>query len=79
MNARYCDAIAGHAQPDWEVVQEQRGLLFIYPSIPCWGAGGNGHSWAGPCFLRLLKISVPGPLLWGRQGGPGDLREGVRT
>lgn len=68
MNARYCDAIAGHAQPDWEAVQEQRGLLFIYPSIPCWGAGGTGHSWAGSLLSPAAKDFCPRAFTLGQAG-----------
>lgn len=52
--------------------------LFIPPFL-AEGQGALVTAGRGPCFLRLRKISVPGPLLWGRQGGPGDLREGVCT
>ena len=53
-----------------------------YLFIPPFLAGGQGAlvtAGRGPHSLRLLKISVPGPLLWGKQGGLGDLREGVCT
>lgn len=53
-----------------------------YLFIPLFLAGGQGAlvtAGRGPRSLWLLKISIPGPLLWGRQGGLGDLREGVRT
>lgn len=71
MNARYCDAITGRAQPEREAVQERQGLLFIYPSVPCWGAGGAGHSWAGSPLSLAAKDFYPRAFTLGQAGRTG--------